>query len=243
MKLGCCQVVAIAFAVLVASQVLVLLVRVLSEVVILSATLIRWIGIGLAGAAGLALFVAVVSGVGYGIRSVGKRFSGWMQRLRTRRQDSHSYGRQARQWQKGIATTAGRVGKRGWLSKQDARRYREVADSSVARVRALERDLATLRSVPASQKWEGEVERAAEKIVDHLERTHEGLVRLLAESAVQRAPAVELSLKEAADDLESLLAALEDLESQSPVATTADMDDESERPRSARATLRNTQDS
>ena len=91
MKLGCCQVVAIAFAVLVASQILVLLVRVLSEVVALSATLIRWIGIGLAGAAGIALLVAAISGVGYGIGWLGKRFSGWMQRLRSRRDDSHSY--------------------------------------------------------------------------------------------------------------------------------------------------------
>jgi hypothetical protein len=240
---GCCQLVAIAFAVLVASQVLVLLVRLLHEVVVLSATLVRWIGIGLAGAAGLAALVALVFGAGHGVRWIGRRLSGWMRRLRTRRAQSHSYARQAGEWRGGIAKTVGRLRKRGWLSREDARRYRKVADSSVNRVRALEEDLQTLRSVPASEQWEGEVEGAARKIVDHLERTHQGLVRLLAESAVQRAPAVEESLKEATDDLESLLAALEDLEAESSVSeAVAEADEASEARERVRAALRSTQD-
>ncbi len=243
-KPGCCQLVAIAFAVLVGAQVLVLIVRLLHEVVILSATLVRWIGIGLAGAAGLVALVAAAFGFGYGIRWLGKRFSGWMQGLRTRRVEGHSYSREARQWQKGIAATVGRLRKRDWLSKADARRYREVADASVARVRALEKDLATLRSVPASEQWEGEVERATRKIVDHLERTHQGLVRLLAESALQRAPAVEISLKEAGDDLESLLAALEDLEAASSVSeAAAEVEEDSGLRERVRAALRGTQGS
>ncbi len=240
---GCCQLVAIAFAVLVASQVLVLLVRLLHEVVVLSATLVRWIGMGLAGAAGLAALVALLFGAGHGMRWIGRRFSGWMGRLRSRRAQSHSYAREAREWQDGIAKTVGRLRKRGWLSREDARRYRKVADASVDRVRALEKDLETLRSVPASERWEGEVEGAARKIVDYLERTHQGLVRLLAESAIQRAPAVELGLKEAADDLEGLLAALEDLEAESPVAETiAEADEASEARERVRAALRSTQD-
>lgn len=242
-KPGCCQLVAIAFAVLVASQVLMLLVRLLHEAVALSATLVRWVGIGLVGAAGVVALVAAGLGMAYGVGWVGRSLSGWMRRLWTQRRESHSYSRQASEWQKGIVTTVGRLRKRGWLSKQDARRYRDVADASVDRVRALEQDLETLRSVPSSEQWEGEVEGAVRKIVSHLERTHQGLVRLLAESAVQRAPAVELSLKEAADDLESLLAALEDLEQGSLVAGAAVQVAEDGEPRDrVRTDLRNTQD-
>jgi hypothetical protein len=226
---GCCQLVAIAFAVLVASQVLVLVLRVLHEVAILSATLIKWVGMGLAGVVGIAAVVAGAFGVARGFGWLTGRFRAWRSRLRERRQRRHPYYDKAREWQRGIVTTVRRLRGRGWLSRQDAARYHGIARASVKRLRALDRDLATLRSVPASDHWEREVEEAAQTVVDHLQRTHHGLVRLLAESAVQRGPAVEMGLREAADDLESLLAALEDLEAGSQVGDEAFAGAESDR--------------
>ena len=217
-RMGCCELAVIAFALFVAFQFAVLGLRVLHEILVFAGTLVKWVGLGIAGAAGIAVLGGLVFGTGYAISKAFKGLFNWgTRREEKKRRESVSYYRQAREWRSGIATTVRRLQKRDWLSRDDGRRYRESADSAVDRVRSIERDLGTFRSLPASEEWVRKLDEVARNLVSRLERTHRALARLLAESALQRAPTVEMELQDATDELESLIAALEDINGDSSV--------------------------
>ena len=217
-KMGCCELAVVVFALFVAFQFAVLGLRVLHEVIILAGTLVKWIGIGIAGAAGIAALTAAVFGIGYGLKQAAKGLFGWMSRPATRARRQETYHEQARRWRGGIAKAVRALQKREWLTRDDARRYRESADGAARRVRSMERDLKTLCSLPASEEWVGKLDEAAQTLVSRLERTHRALTRLLAESALQTAPTAGMNIRDAAEELESLVAALDDVTDTDPVA-------------------------
>jgi len=211
-KTGCCELAVIAFVLFLGLQFAVLGMRVFGETAVLATTLVKWLALGIAGAAGLAALTAAAFGLGYALKFLTKGFFGLVSPPQARPARTASYSRQAREWQRGIAATIKRLRKRNWIEKDDAKRYRESADAAVERIVSLERDLKTLRSVPAAEELAREVEAVARNLVSRLERTHRALARLLAESALKHAPAVEINLRDAADELESLVAALEDVD-------------------------------
>jgi hypothetical protein len=210
-KMGCCELAVVVFALFVALQFAAFGARVVTELVELAAVLVKWVGLGLAGALSILALSAAVFGVSWGVSRIARGIFGRAPAARTDRAPSATHHQQARKWQRGIATTVGQLQKRGWLKKEDARRYRESVDAAVERIRCLEQDLRTLRSLPASEGLADDLEEAARTLVARLEQTHRAVARLLAESSLHRAPSVDAKLREAADELESLVAALEEV--------------------------------
>ncbi len=219
-KLGCIELLVVAFILFVGLQVGVFALRLVGELVVIGTTLARWVAVGAAGAIGVALAGVLVFYTGKGLASGLGRLFGWKKSRREARQELSSYRSQAREWRVGIRKTIRRLRKRRWLSRGDALRYWKVADAAVLRLRALEGDLMTLRSLPATEKWTASVDKAARTIVDRLEQTHMALVKLLAESALQPDEGVASDLRESADELESLLAAIEDVKGSGPMSTS-----------------------
>jgi len=220
-KMGCCELALVVFVLFVVFQFTMLGARVLNETVVLVSTLIKWLGIGIAGAAGIAAVAAAAFGAAYVLKQMGKALFGPAAPRQVAPSRTASHHRQACEWQRGINTTVGRLQKRRWIPKADARRYRDSAAAAVQRVRSLEHDLATLRSLPASDELARELEEAARTLVSRLERTHRALARLLAQSALQREPTVDLNLRDAVDEIESLVAALEDVNGRAGASVAA----------------------
>ncbi|MBM3474663.1 MAG: hypothetical protein FJX75_15470 [Armatimonadetes bacterium] len=234
-KMGCLELAVVAFALFVAFQFIVLGSRVVGELVALAGTLIRWLGMGLAGALSLVVLTALVMGIGYGLKKAAAKFLRPPATADARHAPPVAHSRQAQQWQRGIRTTVGRLRKHNWLSKQDARRYRQSVDMAIERIRSLEHDIKTLRALPGSLELADELEKVAATLVGRLERTHHALARLLAESALERAPIVDAKLREATEELESLVAALAEVGAASaPSAmTTVPAAEEAPRPKEA----------
>ena len=218
-KLGCFELVFAAFALFVVLQLGMLGVRLVSQLVRLAATLLQWIAFGVVGALAIAAVIGVLYGLGKGLASLARALAG-AGRKRSQAENQHaSHLRLAKQWRGGIKATVRRLRRRGWLSKDDAKRYCDIANTAVKRVKALEGDLHTMHSLPATEKWATRIDAAAALIVERLERTHLALVQLLAESAIQPDSGIEADLREAADEMESLIAALADVRSAGPVST------------------------
>jgi len=218
-KLGCFELVFAAFVLFVVLQLGMLGVRLVTQLARLAATLLQWIAFGAVGALAIAVVIGVLYGLGKGVAGLARALAG-AGRKRSQAEDKHvSHLRQARQWRGGIKATVRRLRRRGWLSKDDAKRYCDIANTAVKRVKALEGDLHTMHSLPATEKWATRIDAAAVLIVERLERTHLALVQLLAESAIQPDSGIEADLREAADEMESLIAALADVRSAGPVST------------------------
>ena len=220
-KLGCFELLFTAFVLFVVLQLGMLGVRLVTQLARLAATLVQWLAFGAVGALAIAAVIAMLYGLGKGVAAIAGALAG-AGRTRTRAEERHaSHLRQARQWRSGIKATVRRLRRRGWLSRDDAKRYRDIAGAAVRRVKALEGDLHTMHSLPSTEKWATRIDAAAALIVERLERTHLALVQLLAESAIQPDSGIEADLREAADEMESLIAALADVRSASPVSTAA----------------------
>jgi hypothetical protein len=178
-----------------------------------------------------------VFGIGYGLKKLAAKFIGRPATPGAKHAPHVAYSRQARQWQRGIQTTVSRLRKHDWLSKQDAKRYRQSVDAAIERIRSLEHDVKTLRGLPGSAGLADELETVAGTLVRRLERTHSALARLLAESALERAPIVDAKLREATEELESLVAALAEVGAASVPSVTvtpgASAADEESRPKRA----------
>jgi len=230
-KMGCLELGVVAFALFVAFQFLVLGTRVISGLVDLAGTLIRWAGWGLAGALVLVALTALVFGIGYALKKAAGKILGRPTATDAKHTPHEAYGRQARQWQRGIKTTVGRLRKHNWLSRQDAKRYRQSVDAAIERIRSLEHDIKTLRALPGSGELADELEAVAGTLVGRLERTHRALARLLAESALERAPIVDAKLRDATEELESLVAALAEVSATAEPA--APVVEEESRPKEA----------
>jgi len=220
-KMGCLELAVVAFGLFVAFQFLVLGSRVVAELAALAGTLIRWVGMGLAGALALAAVAAAVFGIGYGLKKLAAKFAARPAMTEAKHAPHVAYSRQAREWQRGIDTTVRRLRKHNWLSRQDAKRYRQSVEAAIERIRSLEHDIKTLRGLRGSAELADDLEKVAQTLVSRLERTHCALARLLAESALERAPIVDAKLREATEELESLVAALAEVGAASgPLTTT-----------------------
>jgi hypothetical protein len=206
--MGCCELVAVVFGLFVALQFAMLGARVVGELAVFATTLVKWIGLGLAGAAGVALVAAVVYGLG---RGAGRAIESLLDSGGDARQRVESFHRRARRWQRGIRATLARLRRRKWLGQEEAKRYSQSVASAVTRIRSLESDLRTLRSLPASASLADDLEATAENLLSRLERTHHALARLLAESALERAPLVDAKLRDATEEVEALVSALADV--------------------------------
>jgi len=213
--MGCCELVAVVFGLFVALQFVVLGARVVSELAVLAGTLVKWLGLGLAGALSIGLLAALVYGAG---RGLGKAFQGLLgsrTTAGTRPTAQESYHARARRWQRAINTTVGRLRGRRWIDRDAAKRYQQTVAAAVGRIRSLEADLATLRSLPSSGDLADELDAAAQTLVARLERTHHALAKLLAESALQHAPVVDANLRDATDEVEALVSALAEVSNSS----------------------------
>jgi len=210
-KMGCCELAVVVFALFVAFQFLALGARVVTELAVFATTLVKWIGLGLAGGLGVVAVVATVYALGRVLTEVAGGFAKTRPRGEARQPSRESYHRQARRWQRGINTTVGRLRRRDWIERDDAKRYRQSVGSAVERIHSLEHDLKTLRSLPASEELADELESVAQTLLSRLERTHRALAKLLAESALQRAPVVDQNLRDSADEVESLVTALQEV--------------------------------
>jgi len=210
-KMGCCELVAVVFGLFVAFQFLVLGARVVGELAVLATTLVKWGGLALAGAASIAVLAALVYGLGRGLGKAAEGLTAGGARNRPVQVPQESCHRRARRWQRGINTTVGRLRRRNWIDKGDAKRYCESVASAVARIRSLEADVRTLRSLPASNELAEELDAMAQTLLARLERTHQALAKLLAESALERAPLVDANLRDATEEVEALVAALADV--------------------------------
>jgi hypothetical protein len=153
-------------------------------------------------------------------------FSGPAQPSGAKSEAAAPYPKQAREWQRGIEAAVRGLQRRGWLKKEPARRYRDSVKAAVERVAQLEADRRMLSALPASEGFPAKLERAAQALIARLERTHRALTRLLAESALQQAPIEDENLRDAADELESLVAALEDVGAASARVEALTGDDE-----------------
>ncbi len=208
---GCLKLAVTLLALYVVWQVAVLSLRVAHEAFAFAGEFAKWILAGLAGAGGLLAVIALVAGLVVGARSLWRRLTaGRRGRKEAYRVDYRHYLR-AREWQRGIVATAQRLRRRRWLSREDAHHYCEIADLAVRRLREIDEDLIVMASLPVTQPWTQTVLDGARRILEHLERTHNALARLLAQSAAQAIPAMEQDIQEAADELQALLAALDQL--------------------------------
>ncbi|MBM3500790.1 MAG: hypothetical protein FJX74_19190 [Armatimonadetes bacterium] len=217
-KMGCCELVAVVFGLFVALQFAVLGARVVTELAVFAGTLVKWIGLGLAGALTMAAFAAVIYGLGRGLSKAAEGLSGSARPVETAPAREESYHRRARRWQRGINTTVGRLRRRRWVQRDEAKRYRESVSSAVTRIRSLESDVRTLRSLPASGELADQLEAMAQTLLARLERTHHALAKLLAESALERAPLIDAKLRDATDEVEALVTALADVSASSPAS-------------------------
>ena len=93
------------------------------------------------------------------------------------------------------------------------------AEQARRRAKELEGDLKAMRSLPSTESHMPRLEAAAAKTVEGLERTHRALVELLAQAAMQPDSGIEAALLEAADELETLAAAVQDVEGATRMAT------------------------
>lgn len=217
--MGCCELAAVIFVLFVLVQALAQGARVMAELALLAGTLVKWVALGVAGAVTLLAAGVLVFGIAYGVAK-------GAQSLHRRPRPQSSY-REAQRWRRGIQTTVSRLCGRGWLTKKDAKRYSRSVDAAVARIRALEKDITTLQSLPEGEGSAAQLQSVADTLLSRLERTHRALVRLLAQSALEKAPVVQESLGQAADELESLLAALEEVAS--PATPSAPVEDQQSR--------------
>lgn len=213
-KMGCCELAAVVFVLFVGMQVIVQGARVVAELALLAGTLLKWAALGVAGALAMIAAGTLVFGIIYGLGRSAQSLFG------TKR--PASLFDQARRWKRGIEATVGHLRRRGWLTKDDARRYTRSVDAAVMRIRDLEGDIATLRSLPGGEGSVATLQAAADTLLSRLERTHRALVRLLAESALEKAPLAQESLGQAADELESLLAALGEVTSSESASAFVD---------------------
>jgi len=209
--MGCCELAVVVFALFVAFQFLALGARVVTELAVFAATLVKWIGLGLAGGIGVVAVIAIVYALGRVLTGVAAGLPQTRTRAEAKQSPRESHYRQARRWQRGINTTVARLRRRDWIERDDAKRYRQSVSSAVQRIRSLEHDLRTLRSLPSSDELADELESVTETLLSRLERTHRALAKLLAESALQRAPMVDAKLRDAADEVESLVSALQEV--------------------------------
>jgi hypothetical protein len=184
---------------------------VVDEAFAFASALLKWLAVGTAGAGGLVALAAGAVGAAFGANWLWRRVSAAWQRRQEERRARYHHHLRGREWQRGICATVQRLRRRRWLAGKDARRYCEIADAAVHRLRAIDEDILLMGSLPTGESWVQALRDGAEGILHHLERTHNALVRLLAASAVQRIPAMELDLQEAGDELQALAAALEQL--------------------------------
>jgi len=211
---GCLKVGLTLVALYVVWQVAVLWLRVADAAFSFAGALLKWLGLGLTGAGGLVAMMLLVGGVSAGAVALWRRIATGRRKRRELYQAQYRHYLRAREWRQGIGTLAQRLRRRKWLSREDTRRYLETADLAVARLHTLDEDLIVMDSLPAAQPWTPTICDGAERILHHLERTHNALARLLAQSAVQAIPAMEEDVQQAADELQALLAALEHVSSQ-----------------------------
>jgi len=223
---GCLKLAVSLFALYVVWQVAVLTLKVASEAFAFAGTLAKWVLLGLAGAGGILAIVALAGGLAAGAAGLWHRLTaGRRHRDETYRVNYWHYLR-AREWQRGIVATAQRLRRRKWLSKKDAHRYCETTDLAVQRLREIDEDLIVMKSLPVTQPWTQTILDGARRILEHLERTHNALARLLAQSAVQAIPAMEQDVQEAADELQALLAAVDQLAAEKADSVTGMTEEE-----------------
>ncbi len=206
---GCLKVGLTLIVLYVVWQVAMLSLHVAGTAFSFAGTLLRWLGQGLTEAGGLVAIALLAGGVAAGGVALWRRIATGRRKRRGLHQAQYRHHLRAREWRQAIGTLAQRLRRRKWLSKDDTRRYLETADLAVARLHTLDEDLIVMDSLPAAQPWTPTICDGAERILHHLERTHNALARLLAQSAVQAIPAMEEDVQQAADELQALLAALE----------------------------------
>jgi hypothetical protein len=210
-KNGCAKLAVTLFVLYVVWQVAALSLRVVGDAFAFAGALAKWVLLGLAGAGGVLALVALAIGGVAGLAGLWNRVTRGRRERQEEYQARYYHYLRAREWERGIDATAQRLRRRKWLSKKDASRYCETADMAVQRLQQLDEDLAMVESLPASQPWAQTIREGADRILHHLERTHNALARLLAQSAVQAIPGMEQDVQEAADELQALLGALEQI--------------------------------